>query len=159
MNLDFAFIADAATVDGGGKLSVLGIFDRIRARDFPARHGRISLVMRLAAAADDAGAHEADIRLTDPEGGQVLRLDGTLRVGDAPPASTGITTRVPHVLNLDGISFKMPGTYEFEIRIDGELVAKLPLILEKVSDSRRGPGPQGPEGVPVVFAPGGPAEA
>ncbi|TVP55866.1 MAG: hypothetical protein EA351_09650 [Gemmatimonadales bacterium] len=162
MNLDFALIADAATVDGGGKLSVLGIFDRIRAREFPARHGRIALVMRLAAGPEDAGGHEADIRLVDPKGEQVLRLDGTLRVGEAPPGASGAITRVPHVLNLDGITFKVPGVYEFEIRIDGDLVSTLPLTLEELRDDRRFPGQgssQGPEGVPVVFAPGGPAEA
>lgn len=157
MNLDFALIADAATVDGGGKLNVLGIFDRIRVREFPARHGRIALILRLAAGPVDTGEHEADIRLLDPDGGQVLKLDGTLTVGK-PSSSSAPTTRIPHVLNLDGINFSSAGTYHFEIRIDKELVSTIPLVLEEATGQGSG-RVQGPEGVPVVFAPGGPAQA
>ena len=49
MEIDLAFLADAATIDASGKLSVLGIFDRIGVSQFPAQHGRITLVLRFTA--------------------------------------------------------------------------------------------------------------
>ena len=161
MELDFAFLADAAVVDATGKLSVLGVFDRIRAPEFPARHGRIALVMRLAARSEDEGKHKVEIRLRGADGQDILRLDGEVRVG--PGASTGEHTRIAQVLNLDGVVFPRPGAYRFEIRINDELAAPVPLLLEGVegrSAGRGGPlGSTGPEGVPIVFARGGPAEA
>lgn len=160
MRLDFALLADAATVDGAGKLNVLGVFDRIRAREFPARHGRIALVLRLSAGETDAGQHRAEIRLRDPEDQDLVRLDGNLQVGAGPP---GQDTHIPHVLNLDGLTFPQPGSYRFEIRVDDAIVATLPLILEEASgvgvDHGATGGPQGSANPPIFFAPGGPAEA
>lgn len=155
MTLDFAFTADAATVDGGGKLNVLGIFDRIRVRELPARHRRLALVLRLSAVAADAGEHEMEIQLRDPDGESVVRLDGKIRTGRPPTGSPDGVVRLPHVLNLDGITFKSEGVHHFEIGIDGELVSTLPLVVQRRADEGR----RKDEGVPVVFAPGGPAQA
>jgi hypothetical protein len=91
MDLDFGLMADAATVDGSGKLNVLGVFDRIQAREFPARHGRISLVLRFSAGVDEVGSHEVVIRLRAPGGQELLRLDGRMDLeGGAREAGEGI---------------------------------------------------------------------
>jgi hypothetical protein len=157
MKIDLALLCDAATVDASGKLNILGVFDRIHAREFPARHARVCLVLRIAAVGSDAGEHEARIRLVGPDGEDLVRLDGGLQVGPAP---TDDTTRIPHVLNLDGLVFPTAGTYRFEVEVDGSAMASLPLQLLRASGGgpARG-GTTGPEGVPIVFAPGGPAQA
>ena len=49
MDIDLALLADAATIDGSGKLNILGVFDRISASAFPAQHGRMAMVLRFAA--------------------------------------------------------------------------------------------------------------
>lgn len=167
MTIDLSLLCDAATVDAAGKLNVLGVFDRIQAREFPARHGRVCLVIRLAARAGDAGEHTAEIRLVTPDGDDLVRLDGKLQVG---PAHGDEVTRIPHVLNLDGLVFPKAGAYSFEIAIDGESLASIPLRLVdataaggSMGGARGGPpgtgGTVGPEGVPIIFAPGGPAKA
>ena len=61
MEIDLALLADAATVDGSGKLNILGVFDRLTAAHFPAQHGRISLVLRFQATVQDAGRHQIQI--------------------------------------------------------------------------------------------------
>jgi hypothetical protein len=163
MEIDFALLADAATVDAAGKLNVLGVFDRIQARDFPARHGRISLVMRFSAGVGEAGAHQVEIRLRGPEDQELIRLDGRMELGaGARQVPEGI--KVPQVLNLDGIAFPVPGLYSFEILVDGEQIHSVPLHLEKATGG--GPGPQGPAtggqgGPPPPFAfdPGQSAQA
>lgn len=119
MDIDLALMADAATIDAGGKLNVLGVFDRINASSFPARHGRISLVLRFIAGLHEAGEHEVEITLRNPDGDEVVGLDGNLHFGPGPMHSGG-EIRVPHVINLDGLVFEEPGRYTFELRIDGE---------------------------------------
>lgn len=153
MELDFGLLADAATVDTSGKLSVLGIFDRIQAREFPARHGRISLVLRFSAAVGEVGSHQVEIRLRGPSGQEILRLDGRMDFGAGTNAvSEGI--KVPHVLNLDGVAFPQPGMYAFDISSDGESVMSIPLRLEAVA-GMSSPGPRTVlPGHPSAFVPG-----
>ena len=160
MDLDFGLMADAATVDGSGKLNVLGVFDRIQAREFPARHGRISLVLRFSAGVDEVGSHEVVIRLRAPGGQELLRLDGRMELeGGAREAGEGI--RVPHILNLDGIAFPEPGTYFFDISADGDSLMSIPLRVERAAGS----SPAGPRAAgdgpapPFSFGPVGPALA
>jgi hypothetical protein len=132
MEIDLAFLADAATIDASGKLSVLGIFDRIAVTQFPAQHGRITLVLRFTAGTSGIGSHEVHIRMSDPGGSEVLSLNGEMRLVGGLGAQDGI--RVPHILNLDGLVFTGPGMYNFDVKVDGEHHVSLPLSVD---------GPQG----------------
>ena len=128
MDIDLALLADAATVDSGGKLNILGVFDRINASSFPARHGRVALVIRFTAGVHEAGEHEVEIVLRDPQGEKVVGLDGKIHFGPGP-RDTGGGIRVPHVLNLDGLVFKEPGQYSFDLKVDGQHHRSLSLTI------------------------------
>ena len=132
MEIDLALLADAATVDASGKLSILGIFDHIGVAQFPAQHGRITLILRFTAGTSEIGSHEVHIRMSDPGGAEVLSLNGEIQLAGGPSARDGI--RVPHILNLDGLVFTGPGMYSFDVKVDGEHHVSLPLSVE---------GPQG----------------
>lgn len=151
MNIDLAVLCDAATLDSSGKLHILGVFDQIQAAVFPARHDRLAMVLRMATEADDAGEHQADIRLVDPDGAQMLRLDGRLGVTGGRPGSA---SHLPHILNLDGLVFPRPGVYRFEVRVDDTLLRTLNLTLRQMGGAAPKVG-----GDPVFFAPGGPVQA
>jgi len=128
MEIDLALLADAATIDSSGKLNVLGVFDRISASAFPAQHGRMAMVLRFAAPFPEAGSHELGIRLSGPDGGEVLRLDGEMKLAPGP-RSAGGGVKVPHVLNLDGIVFTRPGQYNFDVTVDGQHHVSIPLTV------------------------------
>ena len=128
MEVDLALIADAATIDSSGKLSILGIFDRIGTSSFPAQHPHMVLVLRFIAAVNEAGKHQITIALKDPAGREVVGVDGEMQLG-LGPAGGGSGIRVPHVLHLDGLVFPAPGLYAFDVRVDGEHHASLPLTV------------------------------
>ncbi len=132
MEIDLALLADAATIDASGKLNILGIFDHIGVSQFPAQHGRVSLVLRFTAGTSEIGAHEVHIRMSDPGGAEVLSLNGEIQLVGGRAAQDGI--RVPHILNLDGLVFAGPGMYSFDVKVDGEHHVSLPLSVQ---------GPQG----------------
>jgi hypothetical protein len=132
MEVDLALLADAATVDAAGKLNILGIFDRISASKFPAQHPHISLVLRLSASLTEAGGHKVAIVLADPDGGEVLRLDGDIHVGPGSAAAGG-RVRVPQVVNMERIVFPRPGRYAFDVSVDGEHQVSVPLFLHKAT--------------------------
>ena len=132
MEIDLALTADAATIDASGKLNLLGVFDQIGVQKFPARHGRLALVLRFLGGAGDAGAHNLSINLTSPGGTELVSLNGELNVRPGRGSlQTGI--RVPHVINLDGIVFNEPGIHTFDVSLDGRHKATVPLTIAKRS--------------------------
>ncbi len=136
MEIDLALLADAATIDGSGKLNILGVFDRVSASAFPAQHGRMAMVLRFAAGLPEAGPHEVGIRLSGPGGEELLRLDGEMQLAPGP-RSAGGEVKVPHVLNLDGIVFARAGHYTFDVTVDGEHYVGIPLTVVDASGTAR----------------------
>lgn len=130
MKLDLALIADAATVDGSGKLNILGVFDHIAVMDFPARHERMCLVLRFRAGAAEAGEHQVDVVILDPSGEEIARMTGSIDLG-SPVARDSI--HIPQVVHLDGFVFSQPGVYRFRIEIGGELEQSLDLEVSKAT--------------------------
>ena len=134
MEIDLALMADAATVDASGKLNILGVFDRITARNFPAPHERISLVLRFTAGLDEAGEHRLAISLKTPDGSDLIpTIEGVLQLGPGP-GHVGGEIRFPHILNLNGIVFPAPGQYSFDIRVDDEYLTSIPLYLSQMGE-------------------------
>ena len=114
MEVDLALLADAATIDGSGKLNILGIFDRLTTKSFPTRHPRLSLVLRFSAGVQEVGKHEIEILLKAPDGKQLVRIDGEMNLAPGPTIAGGAAI-VPHVLNMDGLIFPSPGRYAFDV--------------------------------------------
>lgn len=127
MEVDLALLADAATIDGSGKLNILGIFDRLTTSSFPTRHPRLSLVLRFAAGLDEVGKHEVGIVLKAPDGKELVRIDGEMNL--SPGGRAGGAVLVPHVLNMDGLVFPVAGRYAFDVRVDGEHHVSIPLSV------------------------------
>ena len=129
MQIDLALIADAATVDAAGKLSILGVFDHIAARDFPARHERMVLVLRFDAGVDEAGTHAVAIAVRDPDGGEVARMNGEIQL---VPGRPDARIRVPQIVHFDGFVFPKPGVYSIDVSVDEDLLSTQAL---RVSES------------------------
>lgn len=128
MEIDLALLADAATIDASGKLSILGVFDRIGVARFPAQHGRVTLVLRFTAGTSEIGSHDVHIRMSDPVGVEVLSLSGEVKFSGTAVARDAV--RVPHILNLDGLVFTRAGMYSFDVKVDGVHHVSLPLSIE-----------------------------
>ena len=128
MEVDLALLCDAATVDASGKLNILGVFDRLGVSSFPARHGRMALVLRFRGDLTEVGEHDLAIALKDPDGGEVFSADGTLNLG-APRGNPRGGLRVPQVLNFDGVVFEAGGQYVFDVRVDGTHHVAVPLTV------------------------------
>jgi hypothetical protein len=128
MEVDLALLADAATIDGSGKLNILGIFDRLTTSSFPTRHPRLSLVLRFSAGVQEVGKHQIAIQLKAPDGKQLVRIDGEMNLAPGSRMAGGAVL-VPHVLNMDGLIFPAAGRYSFDVRVDGEHHVTIPLSV------------------------------
>jgi hypothetical protein len=129
LHVDFAVVADYALVDQTGKISVLGIFQHIWVPQFPAMHPRLHLVLRLKGKRTEIGSHAVEIRLLDEADAQILGGNGSVMFAE-PPA--GVTDIEAAALLVFDVPFPHPGGYRFEITVDGERKATVPLTVAQM---------------------------
>lgn len=129
MNVALAVVCDHALIDQAGKLSVIGIFERIWVERFPAVHPRLHLVLRLKGKRTEIGDHPVQIVLHDPEGREILRGDGQVQIGE-PPAGV-MEVEAGAVLAFD-VPLEKPGTYAFDITVDGAHAISVPVAVSQM---------------------------
>lgn len=135
MHLDFAVIADYALVDQAGKLSVLGIFQHVWVQQFPAMHPRLHLVLRLKGKRTEIGEHQVQIRLLDEQNTEVLGGNGAVNFAE-PPA--GVTDIEAGAILVFDVPLPHAGAYRFEITVDGETKAAVPLTASQLPTQPQG---------------------
>ena len=141
MNVQLALVCDHAIIDQHGKLSVLGIFDRIWVERFPAIHPRLHLVLRLKGRRTEIGDHTVLIQLVDMQGQEILRGEGNVAIGE-PPAGV-LDIEAAAVLAFD-VPLERPGVYTFEIAVDGARSASVPLTIAQMQTPAHPAPPQPP---------------
>ena len=129
METEIFTLADFAQ-DNHSKLTIVGTFDSIHAKQFPAQHPSCSIACRLRFAASEAGEHEFRLRLIDAAGKEVVQpVLGNINIG-APP--NGQLASINMVINFNNLKFDKPGRYSFEMYIDGDWKSGLPLFLQQL---------------------------
>jgi hypothetical protein len=128
MDLDFAFLADAADVPLG-KLYVLGgAFDTIHVPAFPAVHPVLAVVLRLLLGPTDLDRkHDLEILLLDADARHVASARGDLAVAKSPDSPPGWKQAVILPLRFFNVPFQQPGHYSIEILTAGKMVKAIPL--------------------------------
>jgi hypothetical protein len=126
VKVDLAVLCDYALIDQYGKLSVMGIFEHIWVHRFPVVHPRLHLVIRLKGRRTELGEHSVHIGLTDEEGKEIINGDG--RVTFAEPPAGIVEVEAGTVLVFD-VPLEHAGPYRFDITIDGEQAASIPLTV------------------------------
>ena len=128
MNIEIAAICDAATAnDAGGRLNILGAFDRIFAK-FPLVIPQCSAAFRLRYQRSEAGTHQLSLSIEDVVGHAVVPpMQSEI---DLMPVVQGFdTASVNMVLNMQRLQFKRPDKYIVRLVVDNEELAALPLYI------------------------------
>jgi hypothetical protein len=81
-------------------------------------------VLRVRGRRTEIGVHTIRIRFVDEAGGELLGGEGTVQFGE-PPAGV-VDVEAGAVLVFD-VPLPKPGTYAFEITLDGETATRVPL--------------------------------
>jgi hypothetical protein len=148
VNVQLALVCDHAIIDQQGKLSVLGIFDRIWVERFPAIHPRLHLVLRLKGRRTEIGDHTVLIQLVDGDGREVLRGEGNVAIGEPPAGIVDIEAAA--VLAFD-VPLEKAGVYTFEIAVDGARVASVPITVTQMpASAHHAPPPPMPPTPPTI---------
>lgn len=124
-HLNFTLLCDDVRQEMGGKISLMGIFENIYARSFPAVHPRLATVNEWA---DGTGEFEATTRILSPDRKTIIREAITrLKLSNAGVKHRDISVHL-------NVEFKGPGTYWIESYLDGMLVNSVPLNLVLVKE-------------------------
>jgi len=108
---------------------VLGIFEHVWLGQFPAVYPRTHLVLRVRGRRTEIGLHTIRIRFIDGNGTELLGGEGTVQFGE-PPAGV-VDVEAGAVLVFD-IPLPQAGDYAFEIALDGQPAARVPLTAGMV---------------------------
>ncbi len=130
MDIHIATLCDFAT-DYNGKLVISGTFDTLVARQLPVVHPQCSLAMRICMTDDDNGTHQFSVAIIDQDGNVVddkmpIEAEMPIKIPEGVPF---ITRNL--VMNLQGLKFKELGVYSIDVKVDQELVARIPLRILK----------------------------
>lgn len=128
MNIEIAAICDAATANGmGGRLNILGAFDRIFAK-FPLVIPQCSAAFRIRYQRSEAGEHDISLIFEDVCGKPIV-----------PPMQSKFpleqvaqgfdTAAVNLVLNLQRLQIQRPDKYIVRLLVDNEELISLPLYV------------------------------
>lgn len=96
---------------------------------FPAVCPRTHLVLRVRGRRTEIGVHTIRIRFLDEAGSELLGGEGTVQFGE-PPAGV-VDVEAGAVLVFD-VPLPHPGSYAFEITLDGEVATRVPLTASHV---------------------------
>jgi len=129
MEIEIFTLCDAAT-DMGGKLNILGTFDRINTWQFPAVHPHCAVALRVRFDKIEEGKHRVKISFVDQDGKAVLpSLDGNIEVRMAPDVRSLCANMV---VNLNGLKFDKAEQYSLDLGLDGRHERSLPVTVALV---------------------------
>jgi hypothetical protein len=141
MEVEFAFLADAAEAPADSKLYVLGGgINEVGAPSFPATHGALALVVKIKLHPTECGRpHQIEIEFWDPDG----RLTGPSLSGELfAERDQRHPTRpqyVQLVVNMIGLPLPAPGDYDFHIIVNRQHLKTIPLYVEQIDELAQEP--------------------
>jgi hypothetical protein len=114
--------------ENSGKLTVVGTFDTIIARNFPCQHPQLSVVIRIRFDLWEFANHRFRIETRD--------LDGEINIspitGNIEVKGVGNATAVSHlVFTISNLRFKNSGVVNFILYIDDKELSSIPLYVRK----------------------------
>ncbi|MDP3071498.1 MAG: hypothetical protein Q8N18_14500 [Opitutaceae bacterium] len=129
MKIEVLTLCDFAA-DYGGKLTIVGLFDSIFARQMPAVHPHCCLAVKLRFDKAEAGQHALRLTICDDDGKAVLApMELTVNVAMPPDA---LSNTIQVVANIAGMKVDTFGEYSIDLAIDGKHEGSTPLFVRQI---------------------------
>ncbi|MBI1871560.1 MAG: hypothetical protein HYS07_10250 [Chlamydiae bacterium] len=119
-DLQFSILCDDVRREHNGKLILLGLFETIGAARFPVVHPTLFVVNRWC---NGVGEYRQNTVLRKPDNSVLAEDEVTMiQLNDLKAKHTVIA-------RFNNLRFEGPGEYAVEIRLDGELKIRYPVVL------------------------------
>lgn len=123
-NLQFSLLCDDVRREDNGKFMLIGIFEAITAKTFPATHPSLYVVNRWC---KGQGSFLQKIRIVNSRDKTII-----FQTNDQAFDLADIDGHHTLISKVNNLVFKGPGKYWIEVMLDGELILNYPLILREV---------------------------
>ena len=131
MKVEIFTLCDAATIDAGGKLNILGSFDRLNAKEAPMTHPQCALAIKLRFERVEEGQKRMRIAFIDSDGASVMpTLNATTQARFGPNDSTASASLALVIQQL-----KLPAfaEYSIDLAVDDRHEASIPLLVTPIT--------------------------
>ena len=126
MDIEAFLLCDYAA-DNGGKLSALGAFDHIRARQMPFVLPACAVAARIRFERIEEGSHKIKLQMIDADGKSIgPKLDGEINVRFRDDMDFVVAN---FVLNIQRLKFEAYGKYRIDLAINGQMAGSLPFTV------------------------------
>ncbi len=122
-NLQFSVLCDDVRREDNGKFILVGLFEAINAKKFPAAHAALWVVNRWC---KGEGAFSQKIRIVNAKNNKPV-----FQTDDQAFELTDIDRHHTLVSRFNNLVFPDPGKYWVEILLDNELVINYPIMLNE----------------------------
>lgn len=130
MKVELFALCDFAA-DYGGKLTVVGVFDSIFARQMPAVHAHCCLAVKLRFEKIEEGPKKLRLSISDDDGKPVLPpIELSINVGMPAEARTNA---IQVVANIGGMKIDSFGEYSIDLALDGRHEGSIPLFVRQMT--------------------------
>ena len=127
-NLQFSVLCDDVRREDNGKFILIGLFEAINAKIFPATHAALFVVNRWC---KGSGTFTQKIRIVNPKDKSLIFQtdEQTFELVDIDRHHTLIS-------RFNNLVFPNAGKYWVEVLLDGELVINYPIILNEAKEQQ-----------------------
>ncbi|EKD87390.1 MAG: hypothetical protein ACD_36C00103G0002 [uncultured bacterium] len=124
-NIELFVVCDYAMFSQDGKLSLLGIFDRIFTKTLPANHPRMIVAATLVGNGNEEC--KVNIEFIAPDGSLVMQNQSPSMMVKLGPNGKGNV-----ISEIVGFPIQTTGQYKIRMLINGESRREIPLYAQKV---------------------------
>jgi uncharacterized protein DUF6941 len=126
-DLQFSILCDDVRREHNGKLILIGLFETVGSSQFPVHHPSLFVVNRWC---NGAGRFRQKTVIRTPSD-KVLAEDNETEI-----ILEDLKAKHTVIARFNNLRFPSPGEYAIDIRLDGELKIRYPLVLVKKDRNR-----------------------
>jgi hypothetical protein len=130
MKVEIFSLCDFATADASGKLTLVGVFDTVWAREVPATHGLCALAIRIRFNKIEEGLKKFKISFIDSDGNPVMPAMEMQIPVQIPPHLQQATAQV--VFLIPQVKFSNFGEYGIDLAVDSRQEMSTPLYVRQL---------------------------
>ena len=130
-------VSEFASISNQNQLNINSIFDVIEADEFPTVIPRLVVSIQFRARPDEYNrGYDLQLILLTPDEKLMVDFTGS---GIVPEYPHGVSVLISQVITLRNLNFRKPGTYRFEVNLNGIHVSSAPLTLIEVKEESTQP--------------------
>lgn len=135
MKAEWVVVCDYAVSDPGGKMTLVGTFDRMNVPGVPFSIPQMGIGIKLRFEQSDQPEtdHPIELRIKSPKGAMMGRVEGGIKVNKLNPGEAVEMGSAGLALMLSNPTFAEFGKYCVEVWVDKRLAATVPFFVLKVA--------------------------